>query len=73
MISLLYKDYLVLAIAEKSDQIYVIRAVIGLGEVRLEEVDNGRGEYLYMEILILIALHTLWYLRSSIIQNRQSG
>lgn len=45
MISLLYKDYLVLATAGKSDQIYVVRAVIGLGEVRLEEVDNGRGEY----------------------------
>ena len=45
MISLLYKDYLVLANAGKPDHIYVIRAVIGLGEVRLEEADNGRGEY----------------------------
>lgn len=52
MISLLYKDYLVLAIAGKSVHLYVIRAVIGLGEVRLEEVDNGRGEFIYTKIWI---------------------
>ena len=44
MISLLYKDYLVLAVAGKSENTYIIQAAIGLGEVRLEEVDNGRGK-----------------------------
>lgn len=43
MISILYRDCLVLATAGKSDQIYTIKASIGLGDIRVEEVDNGRG------------------------------
>ncbi|TAQ86042.1 hypothetical protein B7494_g5624 [Chlorociboria aeruginascens] len=43
MICLLYRDFLVLALAGKADQIYTIQASIGLSELRIEEVDNGRG------------------------------
>lgn len=43
MISLLYRDCLVLASAGKAAQIYTVQAIIGLSEVRVEEVDNGRG------------------------------
>ena len=43
MISLLYRDCLVLASAGKASQIYTVQAIIGLSEVRVEEVDNGRG------------------------------
>jgi hypothetical protein len=43
MISLLYRDCLVLASIGKAAQIYNIQAIIGLSEVRVEEVDNGRG------------------------------
>ncbi|KAH7035370.1 uncharacterized protein B0I36DRAFT_91699 [Microdochium trichocladiopsis] len=43
MISLLYKDRLCLATADKGDQRYLIRLCVGLGGVRIEEVDNGRG------------------------------
>jgi len=43
MISLLYRDCLVLAIAGKAAQIYTVQAIISLNEVRVEEVDNGRG------------------------------
>jgi hypothetical protein len=43
MISLLYRDCLILATAGKADQIYTIKASIGLSDIRVEEVDNGRG------------------------------
>lgn len=43
MICLLYRDFLLLASAAKNDQIYTVQACIGLTEVRIEEVDNGRG------------------------------
>jgi hypothetical protein len=43
MISLLYRDCLVLASAGKADQIYSVHAIIGLNEVRVEEADNCRG------------------------------
>ncbi|KAL5320978.1 hypothetical protein ACEPPN_011788 [Leptodophora sp. 'Broadleaf-Isolate-01'] len=43
MICLLYRDFLLLASALKNDQIYSVQACIGLTEVRIEEVDNGRG------------------------------
>lgn len=43
MISLLYRDCLVLASAGKPAQIYTVQAIIGLSEVKVEEVDNGRG------------------------------
>jgi hypothetical protein len=43
MISLLYRDCLVLASAGKADQMYSVHAIIGLNEVRVEEADNCRG------------------------------
>jgi hypothetical protein len=44
LICLLYRDFLILASAAKSDQIYTIQACIGLCELSVEEVDNGRGK-----------------------------
>jgi hypothetical protein len=43
MICLLYRDFLVLASAAKMTQIYTIHACIALAELKIEEVDNGRG------------------------------
>ncbi|KXJ95337.1 hypothetical protein Micbo1qcDRAFT_217068 [Microdochium bolleyi] len=43
MVSLLYKDRLCLAIAEKGNHHYTIRLCISLNSVRVEEVDNGQG------------------------------
>lgn len=43
LICLLYRDYLLLASASKTDQIYTIQACIALNEIGIEEVDNGRG------------------------------
>ncbi|KAE9381477.1 hypothetical protein N431DRAFT_476300 [Stipitochalara longipes BDJ] len=43
LICLLYRDFLILASATRTDQIYTIQACIGLCEVSIEEVDNGRG------------------------------
>ncbi|KUJ22716.1 Dbl homology domain-containing protein [Mollisia scopiformis] len=43
LICLLYRDFLLLASATKNDQIYTIQASIGLCEIRIEEIDNGKG------------------------------
>ncbi|CZT08433.1 uncharacterized protein RCO7_08214 [Rhynchosporium graminicola] len=43
MICLLYRDFLLLASASKHDHIYSVQACIALSDVRIEEVDNGRG------------------------------
>ncbi|KAG0650937.1 Phosphatidylinositol 3 [Hyphodiscus hymeniophilus] len=43
LICLLYRDFLLLASAPRADQIYHIQACISLSELRVEEVDNGRG------------------------------
>ncbi|KAJ5032522.1 uncharacterized protein L3040_009123 [Drepanopeziza brunnea f. sp. 'multigermtubi'] len=43
MICLLYRDFLLFASAPKNDQIYTVQACIGLSEMRIEEIDNGRG------------------------------
>ncbi|KAI1481688.1 Dbl homology domain-containing protein [Daldinia eschscholtzii] len=43
MVTLLYKDCLCLATASRADQIYTIQACIGLNDIKVEEVDNGRG------------------------------
>ncbi|KXX74960.1 T-lymphoma invasion and metastasis-inducing protein 1 [Madurella mycetomatis] len=43
MVALLYRDWLCLATASKSDQTYTIQACIALATIKLEEVDNGRG------------------------------
>jgi hypothetical protein len=46
MITLLYRDYLLLATAGKTDHTYTVKAIISMSEVRMEEADNGRGEFL---------------------------
>ncbi|KAG9247514.1 RhoGEF domain-containing protein [Calycina marina] len=43
LICLLYRDFLLLASAVKSEQMYAIQACIDIKELRVEEVDNGRG------------------------------
>jgi hypothetical protein len=43
LICLLYRDFLILASTAKTDQIYAIQACIGLSELGVEEIDNGRG------------------------------
>jgi hypothetical protein len=43
MICLLYRDFLILASAIRNDQTYTIQACIGLCELSVEEVDNGKG------------------------------
>ncbi len=43
MITLLYRDYLVLATSGRLDQVYTIKATIGISEISVEEADNGRG------------------------------
>lgn len=43
MICLLYRDFLILASAAKIEQIYTIHACVALMELKIEEVDNGRG------------------------------
>ncbi|KAJ4414914.1 hypothetical protein N0V85_002939 [Neurospora sp. IMI 360204] len=43
MVALLYKEWFCLATASRTDQIYTIQACIALSNVKLEEVDNGRG------------------------------
>ena len=43
LICLLYRDFLLLATAPKVDHAYNIQACVSLSELRIEEVDNGRG------------------------------
>ena len=43
MVALLYKEWFCLATASRTDQIYTIQSCIALSNVKLEEVDNGRG------------------------------
>ncbi|KAI0176199.1 Dbl homology domain-containing protein [Hypoxylon sp. FL1284] len=43
MVTLLYRDCLCLATTNRPDQTYTIQACIGLGDIKVEEVDNGRG------------------------------
>jgi hypothetical protein len=59
MIALLYRDWLCLASASRADPIYTIQACIGLARIRLEEVDNGRGESIFPPNLAL-AFRSLW-------------
>ncbi|KAL7790409.1 hypothetical protein V8C37DRAFT_410816 [Trichoderma ceciliae] len=42
-ICLLYRDVVCLALAGRVDPIYTIMACINIDEIRIEEVDNGRG------------------------------
>jgi hypothetical protein len=43
MVALLYRECICLATPGKFDQIYTIQACIALADIKLEEVDNGRG------------------------------
>lgn len=43
MVCLLYRGWLCLASASKTDQIYTIQACLALTTVNVEDVDNGRG------------------------------
>ncbi|KAI6093713.1 Dbl homology domain-containing protein [Hypoxylon rubiginosum] len=43
MVTLLYKDCLCLATTSRPDHAYTIQACIGLSDIKVEEVDNGRG------------------------------
>ncbi|KAK4451643.1 hypothetical protein QBC34DRAFT_492910 [Podospora aff. communis PSN243] len=43
MVALLYREWLCLATASRTDQIYTIQACVSLGNIKLEDVDNGRG------------------------------
>jgi hypothetical protein len=45
MVALLYREWLCLATAGRNDQIYTIQACLALSNIRVEEVDNGRGWY----------------------------
>ena len=44
MVALLYREWFCLATASRVDQVYAIQACIALSNVKVEEVDNGRGE-----------------------------
>jgi hypothetical protein len=43
MITLLYRDCLILATTGKWDQVYTVQATIWLSDIRVEDADNGRG------------------------------
>ncbi|KAK0657318.1 hypothetical protein B0T16DRAFT_57920 [Cercophora newfieldiana] len=43
MVALLYREWLCLATASRTDQIYTIQACVSLANIKLEDVDNGRG------------------------------
>lgn len=45
MVALLYKEWFCLATASKIDQVYTIQACIALSNIKVEEVDNGRGRH----------------------------
>lgn len=45
MISLLYRDCLVLATVEKLESVYKAGAIIFFNDIRVEEADNGKGKY----------------------------
>ncbi len=54
MICLLYRDWLYLASAGKSDQIYTIQACIALNKIKVEDVDNGRGTSGVTRLLVFL-------------------
>ncbi|KAK4186442.1 hypothetical protein QBC35DRAFT_268983 [Podospora australis] len=43
MVALLYREWFCLATASRIDQVYTIQACIALSNIKVEEVDNGRG------------------------------
>lgn len=44
MVAMLYKNWLCLASASRVDQIYTLQACIPTSNIKLEPVDNGRGQ-----------------------------
>ncbi|KAK3393022.1 hypothetical protein B0H63DRAFT_554469 [Podospora didyma] len=66
MVALLYREWLCLATASRIDQIYTIQACVALNNVKLEEVDNGRGLQChtapYSWKLVFISDHQLYEL-----------
>lgn len=45
MITLLYRDCLVIATVEKLESVYKVGAIIFFNDIRIEEADNGKGVY----------------------------
>jgi hypothetical protein len=45
MITLLYRDCLVLATAGRAENVYIIRATIFFSDIRVEDADNWKGTY----------------------------
>jgi hypothetical protein len=45
MITLLYRDCLVLATAGRAENVYTVQATIFLSDIRVEDADNGKGTY----------------------------
>lgn len=43
MVALLYREWFCLATASRIDQVYTIQTCIALSNIKVEEVDNGRG------------------------------
>lgn len=43
MVTLLYRDCLVVAAVEKLEGVYSVGAIISFNDIRIEEADNGRG------------------------------
>lgn len=64
MISILYRDFLILATTGRGDQTYNIQACIGLGDLRVEEADNGRGRRLFdfSQTLKARSYNIIWFL-----------
>ena len=64
LICLLYRDFLLLASAPKTDraeQAYAVQACIGLSELRVEETDNGKGKLLNPKDVIRALIPTKVY------------
>ncbi len=62
LICILYRDFLLLATASRADQMYNVQACIGMSELKIEEVDNGRG----MLLLVRGLFRTMWRFLSSL-------
>lgn len=45
MITLLYRDCLVVATVERLESVYNVGAIIFFNDIRIEEADNGKGVY----------------------------
>ena len=53
MIALLYREWFCLATASQVDQVYTIQACIALVNVKVEDVDNGRGRELALQLSLV--------------------